>query len=91
MDPNITHCKDCIHRPILHKNNRVHGPKIKRMTESGHTYEMEDRTCPFVCFDSYYSCLTPDDGFCHEGESKLSLKEIKEIAERSDMERPKHI
>ena len=54
----IVRCRDCVHRPYV--------PEGKKYI----TTDDDTELCPFVCDDSWYSSLVPDDGFCHLGERR---------------------
>lgn len=61
----IVRCKDCVHRP----NKNGCGPTIEEQCE-GLSIEVEDNTCPCICYDYYYSYQPQDDWFCANGEEK---------------------
>lgn len=62
----IVHCEDCKHRPVRGENKwaNVCAPRV--MDEQHRT--VEDKTCPFLCDDPFYSEIPPDDFFCAYGE-----------------------
>lgn len=71
----VVRCKDCKHRPYLAKRKYDGKTVIFRPLKlEGALYEdEEDETCPFLCSDSYYDRLPPDDFFCAYGEVKDEL------------------
>ena len=59
--PEIIHCKDCIHRPI------IDDPDAK----DGFGLLFPDFRCPCRCDDGYYSWMPNDNWFCGNGERRI--------------------
>lgn len=56
IQPEVTRCKDCKHRPKLDEDGELDFPPTYR--------------CPCYCDDCYYSWMPKDDWFCGNGERK---------------------
>ena len=63
----IITCKECKHRPLY--NDDKEGPEIiPPEDKDGWTND----TCPFLCGDTWYSKMPPDNFYCAYGELEKS-------------------
>lgn len=60
----ITHCRDCIHRP-------VYDEKEYDLIVPPYNNEHQDCACPYICQEDFYCSRMPDDDFyCKYGEKE---------------------
>lgn len=66
-EPQITRCKDCIHKPKPTEDYK------QGESDSGFEIEFPDYMCPLRCDDPYYSRLPKDDWFCGNAERRTDV------------------
>lgn len=64
----VVRCKECKHRPQTFTYFSVIS-EIEKERVCGADND-EDRVCPFLCEDNYYSQIPEDNFFCSYGERK---------------------
>lgn len=57
-EPQIIHCKDCKHRPVVEEGYD------EEEWDSGFCLDFPDNVCPCGCDDHFYNWLPKDDFYC---------------------------
>lgn len=67
----VIRCKDCKHRPHKTKDGYTRSPRVQVGVYSwGEPEYDDDMTCPYVCEDTWYSCVPDDEQYCDRAEPK---------------------
>ena len=67
----LIRCKDCKHRPHKTKDGYTRSPRVQVGVYAwGEPEYDDDLTCPYVCEDTWYSCVPDDEQYCDRAEPK---------------------
>lgn len=67
----LIRCKDCKHRPHKTKDGYTRSPRVQVGVYAwGDPEYDDDLTCPYVCEDTWYSCVPDDEQYCDRAERK---------------------
>ena len=69
----LIRCKDCKHRPHKTKDGYTRSPRVQVGVYAwGEPEYDDDLTCPYVCEDTWYSCIPNDEQYCDRAEPKVT-------------------
>ena len=67
----LIRCKDCKHRPHKNKDGYIMPPRVQVGVYAwGEPEYDDDKSCPYVCEDGWYSRIPSDEQYCDRAEPK---------------------
>lgn len=71
IEKELIRCKGCKHRPHKTKDGYTRSPRVQVGVYAwGEPEYDDDLTCPYVCEDTWYSCVPDDEQYCDRAEPK---------------------